>query len=65
MIKQAAARANQQLGLLNAAHAKAIAAAVEQQLQNLDLKQCPLSLCQTASGTALKDVVDPVPNNAR
>jgi fumarate hydratase class II len=52
LIKQAAARANQQLGLLTSAQANAIADAVEQQLQNLDLAQFPVSLYQTGSGTS-------------
>ncbi|RVU34364.1 class II fumarate hydratase [Rheinheimera riviphila] len=52
LIKQAAARANQQLGLLSAPQANAIATAVDQQLQNLDLKQFPVSLYQTGSGTS-------------
>lgn len=52
LIKQAAARANQQLGLLSEAKANAIAAAVDQQLQHLDLAQFPVSLYQTGSGTS-------------
>jgi len=52
LIKQAAARANQQLGLLTSAQTNAIADAVDQQLQNLDLAQFPVSLYQTGSGTS-------------
>lgn len=52
LIKQAAARANQQLDLLSAAHADAIATAVDQQLKNLDLAQFPVSVYQTGSGTS-------------
>lgn len=52
LIKQAAARANQQLDLLSAAQADAIATAVDQQLKNLDLAQFPVSLYQTGSGTS-------------
>lgn len=52
LIKQAAARANLQLGLLSATQADAIVAAVDQQLQHLDLAQFPVSLYQTGSGTS-------------
>ena len=52
LIKQAAARANLQLGLLTSAQAIAIASAAEQQLQQLDLSQFPVSLYQTGSGTS-------------
>lgn len=51
-IKQAAARANLQLGLLSPLQANAIATAAEQQLLQLDLRQYPVSLYQTGSGTS-------------
>lgn len=52
LIKQAAARANLQLGLLNSRQADAISMAVDQQIRQLDLSQYPVSLYQTGSGTS-------------
>ena len=52
LIKQAAARANLQLGLLNSRQADAISTAVDQQIRQLDLSQYPVSLYQTGSGTS-------------
>ncbi|MBN7820100.1 class II fumarate hydratase [Bowmanella yangjiangensis] len=52
LIKQAAARANGELGLLTQAQANAIATAAQQQLNRLDLSQYPVSVFQTGSGTS-------------
>lgn len=52
LIKQAAASANQQLGLLSTNQADAIVAAAAAQLKNPDLNQFPVSLYQTGSGTS-------------
>ena len=52
LIKQAAARANLELGLLNAPQAGAIVQAAGSQLTTPDMTQFPVSLYQTGSGTS-------------
>lgn len=52
LIKQAAARTNQQLGLLSNQQAQAIVSAAAAQLQHTDLSQYPVSVYQTGSGTS-------------
>lgn len=52
LIKQAAAHANGELGLLTQAQANAITTAAQQQLDKLDLSQYPVSVFQTGSGTS-------------
>lgn len=51
-IKAAAAAANQQLGLLPSHKADAIIAAARQQLDATDMKQYPVDVFQTGSGTS-------------
>lgn len=51
-IKAAAAAANQQLGLLPTHKAEAIIAATQQQLQQTDMRQYPVDVFQTGSGTS-------------
>ncbi|MDP4946055.1 lyase family protein [Alishewanella sp. SMS8] len=51
-IKHAAARANQQLGLLSKTQADAICQAATQLLKDTDLAQFPVSVYQTGSGTS-------------
>ena len=51
-IKRAAATTNQQLGLLDAPIASAIEHAAVQQLNQLDMRQYPVDVFQTGSGTS-------------
>jgi fumarate hydratase, class II len=51
-IKKAAAKANQQLGLLDDNIAGAICVAADDQLADIDMRQYPLDIFQTGSGTS-------------
>jgi len=51
LVKRAAAQVNAELGLLDAAHAAAIASAADEMLAGMHADQFPLSLWQSGSGT--------------